>query len=200
MALYLIRHGETDDNARRVVQLPDAPLSARGRAQAERLGVRMREAGVVRIVTSDYRRARETADAVAAATSLPVEIEPLLRERHFGDVRGRAYADLHTDIFAPDYAPPGGETWEAFFARVAEAWTRVCVVAAETTKPLAVVTHGLVCWAIVGRHAELAPGMTLGMTWGNTSVTCLEGTPPRRVTLLDSTTHLDGLATEGGPV
>lgn len=200
MPLFLIRHGETDDNARRVVQMPDAALSARGRAQAERLGVRLREAGIARILTSDYRRARETADAVAAATSLPVEIEPLLRERHFGEVRGRAYVDLHTDIFAPDYAPPNGETWDAFFARVAAAWTRVCVVAAETPGPLAVVTHGLVCFAIVGRHLELSPGMTLGMTWGNTSVTLVEGTPPRQVTLLDSTTHLDGLATEGGPV
>ncbi|MCW5893057.1 MAG: histidine phosphatase family protein [bacterium] len=200
MALHLIRHGETDDNARRVVQLPDAPLSARGRAQAQRLAARLRDARVARILSSDYRRARETADAVAAATGLPVELEPLLRERHFGDVRGRAYAELGTDIFAPDYAPPGGETWDAFFARVAAAWTRVCALAAATPGPLAVITHGLVCWAIVGRHAELAPGMRLGMTWGNTSVTDLEGVPPRRVTLLDSTSHLDGLATGGGPV
>lgn len=198
--LYLIRHGETEDNARRVVQLPDAALSARGRAQAQRLAVRLRAAGVRRVLASDYRRARETADAVAAATGVPVELEPLLRERHFGAVRGRAYADLDADIFAPDYAPPGGETWEAFFARVSAAWDRVCAVAAATPAPLAVVTHGLVCWAIVGRHAELGPDMRLGMTWGNTSVTCLEGAPPRRVTVLDSTSHLDGLATVGGPV
>lgn len=198
--LYLIRHGETDDNARRVVQMPDAPLSARGRTQAARLGDRLRDAGIARLVSSDYRRACETAEAVAAATGVPVELEPLLRERHFGDVRGRAYADLHTDIFSPDYAPPNGETWDAFFARVAEAWTAVCTIAAATPGPLAVVTHGLVCFAIVGRHAELSPGMRLGMTWGNTSVTCLEGAPPRRVTVLDSTSHLDGLETQGGPV
>lgn len=200
MALHLIRHGETDDNAQRVVQLPEAALSARGRAQAARLGARLRDAGIVRLVSSDYRRARETAEAVATATGLPLELEPLLRERDYGAVRGRAYADLDTDIFAPDYAPPGGETWDAFFARVATAWTTMCALAAATPGPLAVVTHGLVCWAIVGRHVELPPGTTLGMTWGNTSVTLIEGMPPRRVTLLDSTSHLDGLATEGGPV
>jgi broad specificity phosphatase PhoE len=198
--LYLIRHGETDDNARRVVQMPDAALSARGRAQAARLGERLRDAGIVRLLSSDYRRAQETAEAVAAATGVPVELEPLLRERHFGDVRGRAYAELGTDIFAPDYVPPNGETWDAFFARVAAAWDAVCRVAAATPGPLAVITHGLVCYAMVGRHAELSPGMRLGLTWGNTSITRLEGRPPRRVTLLDSTSHLDGLETQGGPV
>jgi len=37
MAIYLVRHAETDANATRVVQVPGVPLSARGRAQAARL-------------------------------------------------------------------------------------------------------------------------------------------------------------------
>src|SRR5437667_456679 len=41
MAIYLIRHGETDANAARVVQLPTVPLSERGRDQATRLAARL---------------------------------------------------------------------------------------------------------------------------------------------------------------
>ena len=44
MTLYLIRHGETEANAARVLQQPEMPLSARGQAQARRLGERLAEA------------------------------------------------------------------------------------------------------------------------------------------------------------
>ena len=53
---------------------------------------------------------------------MAVRHEPLLRERNFGDIRGTSYADLGFDMFAPDYAPPNGETWEVFHARVDRAW------------------------------------------------------------------------------
>jgi broad specificity phosphatase PhoE len=46
MPILLIRHGETDSNAARIVQTPDVPLSARGVAQAERLARRLAGAGV----------------------------------------------------------------------------------------------------------------------------------------------------------
>ena len=72
------------------------------------------------ILTSDYARAHATAEAIAAAAGAPVEVEPLLRERNFGVHRGSAYAALEVDIFAPDYAPPGGESVPEFETRVGE--------------------------------------------------------------------------------
>ena len=40
MNVYLVRHGETDLNARRVLQPPATPLSERGLEQARRLAAR----------------------------------------------------------------------------------------------------------------------------------------------------------------
>src|SRR5262249_21128987 len=108
MAIYLLRHAETDANASRVVQRPDVALSARGRDQATRLAARLARAGIARIRTSDLARAIETAEVLRAATGVPMDVDPDLAERNFGDVRGTPYASLRTDIFGPDYEPPGG--------------------------------------------------------------------------------------------
>jgi len=190
MAIVLIRHGETLDNATRVVQLPDAPLSPRGLAQAERLAQRLAREEIAHIVASDYARARVTAERLQAATGAPLSIEPLLRERNFGDLRGRPYAEFDFDPFAPAYAPPNGETWDVFHARVDEAWARVQALAARTPGHLAVVTHGLVCRSLAGRRLLLADGDSVPERWENTSVTIIEHPEPWRVRLLNCVAHL----------
>ena len=198
MAIFLIRHGETVGNAARIVQKPDAPLSPRGEAQAERLARRLAAEGIALILTSDLARAATTAEHLRQATRAPVAVEPLLQERNFGDLRGVAYADLTVDLFAPGYAPPGGETWEAFHARVDRAWAAVQAVAARTRGHLAVVTHGLVCRSLAERHLALPPGIVAPERWENTAVTIVEPLAPWRVERLNCIAHLDDL--EAAPV
>jgi broad specificity phosphatase PhoE len=189
VAVFLVRHGETAGNAARVFQTPDVPLSDRGLEQARRLGRRLATESVGVVLSSDYTRAVMTAEAVGATTGAALALEPLLQERNFGALRGRAYAELEEDPFAPDYVPPGGESWQALHARVDRAWKRIRAAAGETSGDLVVVTHGLVCFSLVSRHlalgAEAAP-----LRFGNTSVTRLDADPPFRVHLLNCTAHL----------
>ena len=196
MAIYLIRHGETEGNRLRILQRPDIPLSERGLEQARRLGTRLADAGISRILASDLSRAAMTAEAVQRATGAPLAFDSGLHERNFGDLRGTAYADLSEDPFGPDFDPPGGESWGVFHERVAEVWARAHQAALAESGHLAVVTHGLVCRRVVDFHAECAADTVLG-GWGNTSLTILEG-PPWRVELLACTEHLDGGASDGG--
>lgn len=191
--IFLIRHGETVGNAARIVQHPDIPLSPRGIAQAERLARRLAREGVARIVSSDLARAQATAESLQRATGAPLTFEPLLHERNFGDIRGTAYVDLGFDMFAPDYAPPNGETWPVFHARVDRAWERVQALAASTDGNLAVVTHGLVCRSLASRHLGLPEGVVVPERWENASVTIVECPAPWRVTLLNCVAHLDDL-------
>ena len=196
--LFLIRHGETVGNASRTVQLPDSPLSPRGVAQAERLARRLAPEGIAHILASDFARARTTAEHLRRSTGAPLTFEPLLQERNFGDLRGRPYAELGLDMFAPDYAPPNGETWPVFHTRVARAWTRVQALAAATHGPLAVVTHGLVCRSLAERHLILPDGEVAPERWENTSLTIVDWPSPWRVRLLNCIAHLEGL--DGAPL
>jgi len=192
MAIYLIRHGETSGNAARIVQKPDIPLSDRGVAQAERLARRLGREGITRILSSDLARAAMTAHHLARATSVAIEFEPLLQERNFGDVRGTPYSELTFDLFDPDFAPPNGETWEVFHARVDRAWAAVRAAAPSSNGHLAVVTHGLVCRSLAARYLRLDEGQEAPQHWENTAVTIVEATSPWRVQLLNCVAHLDG--------
>ena len=111
MSILLVRHGETTANAARVVQMPDAPLSERGLAQAGAPGRAARAARRDGDRRQRLRARHVTAERVRVATGAPLELWPDLRERNFGELRGRSYAEIGVDIFAPDFAPPGGETW-----------------------------------------------------------------------------------------
>jgi broad specificity phosphatase PhoE len=208
VAIYLIRHGETASNRERVVQLPETPLSERGRAQAERLAARLADAGIRRIVSSDMARAAMTAASLARSTGLEVEVDPDLRERNFGDHRGTSYAELGErgiELFSPGYEPPGGESWEVFHRRVDRAWQRATELAGCLPQSgsrgahVALVTHGLVCHSIAARLVELPQHFAREhfgpdgppLRFGNTAVTLLEGPNPWRIDRFACTRHLD---------
>jgi 2,3-bisphosphoglycerate-dependent phosphoglycerate mutase len=195
MSIFLIRHGETLGNASRTVQLPDNPLSPRGVVQAERLACRLEREGIAAILSSDFARASATAERLRRVTGAPVRHNPLLQERNFGDIRGTPYAELGFDIFAPDYAPPNGETWEAFDGRVLRAWALVQDAAAAAGGHLAVVTHGLVCRSLAARHLILPEGQEVPVRWENTALTVVDHPAPCRVRLLNCIAHLDDPAT-----
>jgi len=195
MTILIVRHGETDGNARRVLQRPDVPLNDRGMRQAEQLAQRLSAHGFVHILCSDLLRARMTAAPLAARSRMAIEESPLLQERNFGDLRGMHYPTLPEDPFAADFAPPNGEDWPTFHARVAEAFAFIVSRRRSVNGTLVVVTHGLVCRAIVERHAWL-DGVAAPERFDNTSVTVLHEDAPHRASLVNCTRHL---AAPAGP-
>lgn len=66
--LYIVRHGETEYNRRRIVQgrRIDAPLNETGHAQAAALAARFAEVNLDALYASTLQRAVQTAEAVAA--------------------------------------------------------------------------------------------------------------------------------------
>lgn len=93
--LILWRHGETEWNrSGRVQGQIDVGLSATGREQAAAMAARLAALRPDAIVSSDLRRAAETAAALADITGLPVETDPRLRERHYGQWQGLDIAEI----------------------------------------------------------------------------------------------------------
>lgn len=202
MTILLVRHGETDGNAARILQRPDVPLNEHGIDQAERLARRLSEHDFVHILCSDLVRARMTAAPLAARSGIAIEESPLLQERNFGDLRGAPYAALAGNPFAPDFAPLNGEDWPTFHARVADAFAFIVSRRRDADGTLVVVTHGLVCRALVARHALLPEGAVCPERFDNTSVTVLHEDAPHGVSLVNCTRHLGKsfeLDRSGGP-
>lgn len=195
MTIVLLRHGETALNAARIVQPADTPLSERGLEQARRVAPRIAAMAPAALVSSDLPRAWQTALAVAAATGLPIEPLALLHERNFGDLRGRPHAELGFNLSQLEDAPANGESAVTFAERVARAWQAIVARRAQLSRPLIVVTHGLVVHGLIHQlWPELAGAATPP---GNTSVTILEAEAPHQLLLAPCTKHLDDAAQSG---
>ncbi len=214
--LLLVRHGETDGNLHRIVQTGDTPLNKSGLHQANLAAGRIHTDFGAKLVVcaSDYTRAHQTAQAIAHRAGVDIALDPLLRERNLGNLRGRPYADLGLDPFAQDYHPPGGESWEQFFERVADLWSTVPTLLATTpdSHVLVLVTHGLVLRAIALHHLtvdvahdpdRLRDSSDQDSPWLNTSITALRQETPERWKILafNNADHLnEGSYNEDGAI
>jgi broad specificity phosphatase PhoE len=163
--VWLARHGETDWNrAERWQGHTDIELNDVGRAQARALAERLRGRGITRIHASDLRRARETADIVAATLGVgSVVVDRGLRERSFGLFEGLTRLEceqLHAAHWASYRSaarrmPPGAEAQGELVARMRDAIARA--VAAATDGAVLVVSHGGAIRALVAHATGVLP-------------------------------------------
>lgn len=117
--LYLVRHGETQSNARGVLQgALDSPLTRRGRQQALDVAAALRARNVLPalMLASPQGRAQTTLEiirkALPALKGVPARIEPCLAEMNYGTCQGVPLASLPFDPWTPKdgAARFGGET------------------------------------------------------------------------------------------
>ncbi len=93
--IILVRHGETDHNARRIMQGHlDIPLNKNGIEQAERTGIVLKKEKIDIFFSSDLKRALVTAQKTVAYHNKLITITTLLRERDFGTLEGIAFDEL----------------------------------------------------------------------------------------------------------
>jgi probable phosphoglycerate mutase len=147
--LVLWRHGQTQANVSAIIQgTIDSELSDAGRAQASAAAPVLAALRPELIVSSDLRRAADTAAALARLTGVPVSYDVRLRERAYGEWQGlsaTAIAERWPDGYARWRAgkPVGGnvgvEESEEIAKRVVAALQEVAATAAGRTA--VVVTH-----------------------------------------------------------
>ena len=120
------RHGQTDYNAAGIMQGQlDSVLTADGIAQATAVAPMMAAFAPDLVISSDLRRAVDTAEFVGNACGLPVKVDPRLRETHLGEWQGKSVAEVERAYPGaidrwrrdPTWAPPGGESRVAVAAR-----------------------------------------------------------------------------------
>jgi probable phosphoglycerate mutase len=163
--VWLIRHAPTSWTGRRWCGRADPPLTRAGRALAHELATAVVGAIAtgtpVAVRSSPARRARATADAIAAVRDWPVREDPDLLEVDVGAAEGLTWTELSERL--PDVAAtlgrgervdwPGGEAIAAVEARARRAGRRV--LAAGRNGPVVVVSHGALLHALAAR---IAPG------------------------------------------
>jgi probable phosphoglycerate mutase len=144
--LYLVRHGETVDNACQIMQgQTQGELTPEGIRQAESLARELSEVPIDTFIASDLKRSVDTCVILASPHDKPVVQTPLLRERDWGSFTGRFIPDLKGEAWPDDI-----ETLEAlqqrarqFLSFVQSRYAGQCVLA---------VGHGIINKAIQAVH------------------------------------------------
>lgn len=146
--LYLLRHGQTEFNVKKLVQgRCDSPLTNLGRQQARAAAAWLKANGVVpdKVVSSPLGRAMDTAQLVATELLGPdAAVEPCegIIERSYGSFEEGPHDALPTDVWDPgeDLVPFGGEGSRALQARMVGTLTNL--MSAKDTETLLAVSHG----------------------------------------------------------
>jgi broad specificity phosphatase PhoE len=182
--LILIRHGETEDNHRRIFQGHSGRgLNARGRDQATRLAARLSRIGLraTAFYCSDLERAQETADLLSGALKLTPVAMKALREIHVGTWEGLGHEEISAgfpDEWAAwrrgvDFKRGGGETYAELRERVSAAIDGM--VAAHPGGTVVIVSHGAAIKVFVGRVLGLdTAALRRYRVAANTGVTVVE--------------------------
>ncbi|AFE17263.1 phosphoglycerate mutase [Mycobacterium tuberculosis RGTB327] len=175
--LVMLRHGQTDYNvgSRMQGQL-DTELSELGRTQAVAAAEVLGKRQPLLIVSSDLRRAYDTAVKLGERTGLVVRVDTRLRETHLGDWQGLTHAQIDAD--APGarlawredatWAPHGGESRVDVAARSRPLVAELVASepewggADEPDRPVVLVAHGGLIAALSAARAEVAGGQLAG--------------------------------------
>jgi probable phosphoglycerate mutase len=160
----MLRHGQTEFNAgSRMQGQLDTDLSDLGRAQAVAAAAVLAKRQPLLIVSSDLRRAYDTAVTLGERTGVRVDVDTRLRETHLGDWQGMTHTEV--DAAAPGarlawrdnarWAPHGGESRVDVAARslpvVADLVDRQSEWGAnESDRPVVLVAHGGLIAALSG--------------------------------------------------
>ena len=140
--LYLVRHGETVDNANQIMQgQTQGALNEHGIQQAREVSEQWKDKPLDVILASDLKRAIDTARIIAEPHQMEVLTTPLLRERDWGSFTGRYIPDLKGETWPDDI-----ETLENLLSRAGE--FIAYVMQTFPGKKVLAVGHGIINKAI----------------------------------------------------
>ena len=208
--LVLIRHGESNVTVRRVIggyRTCDG-LSDLGRQQAERLRQRLAETNelsAASLIASNFRRAIETAEAIAPALGdVAVEVDAGFGEHDPGpEIDGMTFGAYVERFGQPDWAGdphidvfPGGETTAEFHLRVGQALSRS--IRTHAGRTIVVSCHGGVVDAAFRHLLRTAPTGAFELQTLNTAITEFRrtGSGAWRLMRYNDAAHLHGLPSE----
>jgi broad specificity phosphatase PhoE len=148
--VYGARHGTTVLNADGCFRGPlDPPLDEKGQRDAEELGAYFEKIPVICIISSDKKRALQTARVIAQHKK-GIEIHPnsALHAWNVGKFAGKP-KDQYEEEFEhyvrnPDVAIPGGESLNEFKGRIRPIYAQAIHLANHAGKPLLLAVHSSV--------------------------------------------------------
>jgi 2,3-bisphosphoglycerate-dependent phosphoglycerate mutase len=177
--LVLVRHGQSQWNLEnRFTGWVDVDLSPLGEEEAKKAGGKLKGITFQQAFTSDLKRAQRTLQLILkeiGQTSLPIEKDKALNERHYGDLQGlnkaetaKKFGDAQVHIWRRSYdvAPPNGESLKDTAARTLPYFNAKILPLVKAGKNILVAAHGNSLRSIVMDLEKLTKEQVLELNLG----------------------------------
>lgn len=153
MDIIFIRHGETEENIKKVYSRKEVSLSAKGKEEILKLKSNIRSLHFEKVYVSPLKRTKQTLELLG----LKGIEDRRIQEYDFGIFAGKSYEDIlksypeETNLWTTDhinYEIPKGESFKSFYFRVSDFLEEICK---KENQNILVVTHegvirAALCW------------------------------------------------------
>lgn len=151
--IYLVRHGQTVWNVKKLIQgQKNSQLTKLGIEQADATAAKLQKIVFDGVYSSDLDRAHLTASIIAKERNLIVSMTKLLREKNYGRYEGRAYDVFQSELkeYSDEFdSLPHDKKWDYKFPTIetdGEVVSRVITFLREVAighpgKNVLIVTH-----------------------------------------------------------
>ncbi len=198
----LIRHGQTEWNREeRFRGQADIPLNETGKAQALKIAARLANDPIAAIYSSPLQRAQATAQPLAQAKHLDVQVDPGLNDISFGALEGLTVAEARKSfpevidkwLKEPGHCKfPKGDSVKGLVSRLES--TFEALAAKHPDQTIALVSHRVVCHAVICQVVGLSMDALWRVRQDNACINRFERHPAGDVLLLmNDTDHLTNL-------
>lgn len=149
MNIYLLRHGQTESNSKKVYYGKlDVELNVKGKAQCEAISKRLKDIPFNKVYTSTMKRAIHTAEIALSAKKYEFIKDERINEMNLGEFEGKNYEENQKNYpeewkkWTEDwkgYAPPNGESYIEFYNRIK---SFIEDIINQEDENILIVTHG----------------------------------------------------------
>jgi broad specificity phosphatase PhoE len=199
MRLILVRHGETEANITKIIQgHTQGELNQKGLEQAGKVAERLKGEHFDVIISSDLKRAKQTAEAINKFHSMEIIFSKQVRERHCGVYENGPSSKYLDDrdksgVSPTEFRPEGGESHADLRERVKKFFNSI--FPQYKGKTVLIVSHGGFLNQLVGLLLNKDVAWSREFWHDNTGITIIDvkdgGNHEAR--LVNCTKHLENL-------
>jgi len=154
MEIILVRHAETKNNVKGIIQGPEhSDVNEKGQKEIREVSKLLKDEKIDVFLSSDIPRCKITSEGINKFHNIPIEYTEILREKYNGDWTGKSYKEVNWDQLEGTFETRkvnNGESLVDVQVRARKFVNSLIDRYGDTNKKILVVSHGAFLKILIG--------------------------------------------------